>query len=344
MMQRGMERAERGRTKSLAFGLALALTPSLALYDCPKDKIQDAYRISVSKKDKHYGCCSQVCLSPGLRNVAGKHGVRYGSSCINEGCVDFILEDSNAGQHFYLFKCPDAVIQAQLPSPRPPPTPSPPSRPPSPPAPSSPPPAPSPPPFIGERPRNRYTVKYTDMACGELLATRVQNLEACALIAKRHGNHFFSYNQWWKFCLACEASELAQCDEPVVDVVGCHYQVRAGRAAAAAIAQVGGAREQLCSAFCASRCPPFELSALQVGFAIYQQAFGGPSADLAVLPGVSDAVDELVSDLQSPGGLHEQRRSLSSCALSLVSFVLVAAAVSVLSRRRLRRAPPLTLL
>lgn len=72
-----------------------------------------------------------------------------------------------------------------------------------------------------------YTVRYTDMACGELLAARVPTLESCAMIAKRHGNHFFSYNQWWKFCLACDASELETCDEPVVDVIGCHYQVRA---------------------------------------------------------------------------------------------------------------------
>jgi hypothetical protein len=220
----------RWRHRSLALVLALGLAPSTAVYDCPDDKIQDAYRISVGKKDKHYGHCSQVCLSPGLRNVAAKHGVRYGSSCIEQGCADFVGEDSNAGQHFYLFTCPQAIIQAQLPSPHPPPAPSSPPSPPWPPAPASPPPVPSPPPFTGER--SHYMVKYTDMACGRLIATRVQSLERCADTARQRGNHFFSYNQWWKFCLACEASELAQCGKTAVELEGCHYQVRAGAGAA----------------------------------------------------------------------------------------------------------------
>jgi hypothetical protein len=269
-------------------GLLLALAPTTcadAEWSCPADKLQDAYRISVSQRDKNYGHCSQVCLSPGLRGVAAKHGVFYGSNCIKQGCLDFIREDANAGQHYYLFACPNEVIAAHQPSPSPPPAPRSPQPPPSPPSSPMPPPVPSPPPFVGER--THYAVKYTDMACGSLIATRVATLDGCAAVARHHGNHFFSYNQWWKFCLACEASDLAACEASAIDIIGCHYQV---------------------------------------GFAIYQQSFGGPSPDLEALVGANALAAE-------PEGRAPLRAELSAggadWTLEVLSVAFLAPALAV---------------
>jgi len=200
--------------------VVLCATLGVAEHTCPSDKLQDAYRISHSQKDAHYGHCSHICLSPGLKKVAGNHGVQYGSTCQEQGCTEYAGSDSKAGQHFFLYKCPDAVIQQYMTSPSPPPPPSPP---PSPPAPRSPPPSPAPPPWTGDGPP--FVVKYTDMACGNLLSPKVPSLRECSARAKAKGHQFFAYNKWWKFCLACSAEDVGQCEEPLPDATGCHYQV-----------------------------------------------------------------------------------------------------------------------
>lgn len=290
----GSRSAGRGRS-ALTF-LVLALAPCCALYDCPDDKLQGAYRVSTSRKDKHYGCCSQICLSPGLRSVATKHGVRYGSTCSEQGCTEFLGEDTNAGQHFYLFSCPEEVIRAHQPSPQPPPAPSPPGPPPSPPALRAPPLAPPPSGLDSPRPRAPYAVKYTDMACGALLATRVPNLDECALLARRHGDRYFSYNMWWKFCLACSPAELAVCEQPAVASPACHYQV---------------------------------------GFAIYQQELGGPAADLGLVwgPGGDAGEPSSLGAEPEPGGRAWHRETLAVVALALAPAVSGAYALRRSKRR-----------
>lgn len=70
---------------------------------CPADKIQDAYHIEKA------GACTQVCLPRGLRNVAYKHGVRYGLHCVSETprnmCTRFAIAGKRAGVHYYTFYC-----------------------------------------------------------------------------------------------------------------------------------------------------------------------------------------------------------------------------------------------
>mmetsp|Transcript_13838 Transcript_13838/g.32350 ORF Transcript_13838/g.32350 Transcript_13838/m.32350 type:complete len:136 (+) Transcript_13838:1070-1477(+) len=130
------------------------------------------------------------------------------------------------------------------------------------------------------------------MACGKLLASRIDTVQRCAELARNKGHHFFAYNQWWKFCLACAASEVSRCDESAIDIFGCHYQV---------------------------------------GFAIYQQSFGGPSADDSSL-GVAGLATE---EARRRSTLF---RGVGRSTLALLSLAAAPAGFFFSWRRRERRA------
>jgi hypothetical protein len=72
---------------------------------CATNRLHDAFRMNTDEKSVHFGQCAQICLNPGLRGVAEKHGVRFGSTCFREGCRNKVAEGDKSGQHIYFFGC-----------------------------------------------------------------------------------------------------------------------------------------------------------------------------------------------------------------------------------------------
>lgn len=90
---------------------SLPALPALPLvieeYDCPMDRLHDAYRVQTDFKSKRFGQCSQICLKPSLKKVAEKHGVQYGSTCAQEGCTRLVDIEKVSGQLVAFFECPE---------------------------------------------------------------------------------------------------------------------------------------------------------------------------------------------------------------------------------------------
>ncbi|KAJ1634535.1 hypothetical protein T492DRAFT_972402 [Pavlovales sp. CCMP2436] len=70
---------------------------------CPKDKLHDACRVNTDAKSEHFGQCAQICLKPGLLELAKKHGVQSNSTCFRLGYKTAAGEGDKSGQHVYFF-------------------------------------------------------------------------------------------------------------------------------------------------------------------------------------------------------------------------------------------------
>ncbi|KAG8461005.1 hypothetical protein KFE25_010756 [Diacronema lutheri] len=86
------------------------LRPASLAKPCPDDKMQDAYHVED-------GTCVQICLPPGLANIAAHHGVRYGMSCFLQtplnSCTRWYLTGTRAGVRYFAYFCLTPCSSAQ---------------------------------------------------------------------------------------------------------------------------------------------------------------------------------------------------------------------------------------